>query len=246
MLALLSDAVAEPRDFLFLHWLLEGIKAFPDHPALTQLLLAYFQDGDLPDDQLGTVLVRVSQAVGTDRFYFLTEKLFDRLTTQAAWPHVEETLTRCAANINDHNIRAKVVFTCHLIRRAMWLAPLQKCQEMLAYVNHNYEHLAGSLEYEQELNSLLLNYVQTREPFVAKGPVAQMIDQALRMYCLDSDGRGDYEIVKVQAHIAQHPEQLFREFRLTPDEDMQLLIPWIWVSDEVEDRLETQEHPPKL
>ncbi len=38
---------------------------------------------------------------------------------------------------------------------------------MLAYVNLNYS-IAGSLEYEQELNSLLLNYVQTRAPFVAK------------------------------------------------------------------------------
>ncbi len=50
----------EPRDLLFLQWLLKGIEAFPEHPALTQLLLAYFQEGDLPDDQLAEVLVRLS------------------------------------------------------------------------------------------------------------------------------------------------------------------------------------------
>ncbi len=61
----------------------------------------------------------------------------------------------------------------------------------------------------------------------------------------DTEAEETMRSFKVQAHIAQHPEQLFREFRLTPDEDMQLLIPWIWVSDEVEDRLETQEYPPK-
>lgn len=243
VLALLSDAVADPEHLVFLRWLMSGIKAFPGHPALTQLLTAYFQDGDLPDDQLASVLVRVSQVVRNDRFYFLTEKLFDRLALTAPWPKVEQVLNQCSANINDHNIRARVVFTCHLLRRALWLAPLDKCQEMLAYINNNFEFLEGSLEYEQELNSLLLNYVQVRERFVTKGPLAQMIDEALRKYCLDIDGRGDFEVVKAQAHIAQHPQQLFREFRLTPAEDMQLLIPWIWLSDEVEDRLETQEQP---
>ncbi len=245
VLALLSDAVADPENLVFLRWLMSGIKAYPGHPALMQLLTAYFQDGDLPDEQLVAVLIRLSQVVNNDRFYFLAEKLFDRLVLVAPWAKVEETLQKCSANINDHNVRARVVFTCHLIRRALWLAPLEKSQKMLEYVNHHYEYLEGSLEYEQELNSLLLGYLQARERFITKGPIAQMIDQAIRKYCLDTDGRGDYEVVKVQAHIAHHPEQLFRELRLTPDEDMQVLVPWIWLSDEVEDRLETQEHPPK-
>lgn len=244
-LAIMSDALADPGEQLFLHWLLKGIKALPGSAGLTQLLIAYFENGDLPNDQLAPTLVRVSQVIGKDRFYFLTEKLFDRLTLSAPWAEVEATLKQCAANINDHSIRSRVVFTCHLLRRALWLAPLDTCKEMLATINQHYEFLEGRLEYEQELNSLLLNYVEARERFVVKGPIAQMIDQALRKYCLDTDGRGDYEIVKTQAHIAHHPQQLFREFRLTPSEDMQLLVPWIWLSDEVEDRLETQEHPPK-
>ena len=245
VLALLSDAVADPEHLVFLRWLLSGIKTFPNHPALMQLLTVYFRDGDLPKEHLAPILVRVSQVVNNDRFYFLTEKLFDRLTLTAPWPQVEETLKRCAANINDHNIRSRVVFTCHLVRRALWLAPIEKCQEMLSYVNDNYEYLEGSLEYEQELNSMLLSFVQDRQRFVQKGPISQMIDQALQKYCLDTDGRGDYEVVKVHAYIAHHPEQLFREFGLRPEEDMQLLMPWIWISDEVEDRLETQVNSPK-
>lgn len=245
VLALLSDAVADPKDQLFLHWVLTGLQKFPSHPALTQLLTAYFEKGDVRDDQLATALVCLSQVVKRDRFYFLAEKLFDRLTLSAPWPQVEATLKQCAANIDDHNIGSRVVFTCHLLRRALWLAPIATCQEMLDYINHHYEFLEGRLEYEQELNTLLLNYVQARERFVAKGPIAQMIDHALRRYCLDTDGRGDYEIVKTQVHIAQHPQQLFREFGLTPQEDMQVLFPWIWLSAEVEDRLETQVQPPK-
>ncbi len=244
-LAVLSDSVADRDRLAFLDWLLKGVKVYPDHPALTQLLMAYFQDGDVPDERLTEVLLRVSQVINKDRFYYLTEKLFDRLTLAADWNEVQTTLQRCSANINDPNIRSRVVFTCHLLRRALWLAPIERCEEMMAYVNHHFEYLQGSLEYEQELNSMLLSFVQVRERFIVKGPIAQMMDQALRKYCLASDGRGDYEIVKVQAYIAQHAEQLFREFKLTPDEDMQLLVPWIWISDEVEDRLETQEAPPK-
>ncbi len=245
VLALLSDAVAEPKDLLFLDWLLRGLKAFPNQPALIQLLTAYFRDGDLPDEQLSTILIRMSQLVPSDRFYFLTEKLFDRLLLCQPWAHVEEIMARCAANISDHQIRARVVFTCHLIRRALWLAPMESCDKLIEFVNQHYEYLEGNLEYEQEVNSLLASYVRSREQFVNKGPMAQMIDSALRSYCLDNEGRGDFEIVRTQAYIAHNPAELFREIRLTPDEDMQLLTAWIWISNEVEDRLETQAEPPE-
>ncbi|MCC6508815.1 MAG: J domain-containing protein [Pirellulaceae bacterium] len=241
VLALLSDSVAGPEEMLFLQWILAGLKRFPGHPALTQLLLAYFQEGHIPDHELAAVLEDVSRTITNDSFYFMTEKLFDRLSLQVPWHEFQRTLTACEANIVDHQVRSRVVLMCHLTRRALWLAPIEESQRLLSYLNDHHQYLNNNLEYELELNTRLLAYIEARESFLAKGPIAQMIDHALKRYCLDTDGLGDYEIVKTQVYIAQHPEQLFKEFGLAPDENMQLLVPWVWIGDEVEDRLETQE-----
>lgn len=242
-LALLSDSIAEPRDSMFLEWLLAGLKKHREHPALTQLLIAYLQNGVIADDQLENVLLAVSRAVPTDRFYSLTEHLFDRLCLSVTWDRLEEVLNACSHNIVDYHERGRVVFMCHLVRHAMWMAPWATSEKIFAYLNEHPEYFGGNLEYELELNLRLFQYVKQRGAFKNKGPIAFMIDRALLQYCMKPSGDGDHEIVTAQVHIAQHPEQLFSEFRLTPEENMQVLIPWIWISDEVEQRLQARQQP---
>ncbi len=245
-LAILSDAVVDQEQYMFLKWILTGLQKFPEHPALMQLLRAYFHDGQIETKAIPKVLTTVAKVVNTDRFYYLTEKLFDRLAVSVPWEQFEKVLTTCEKTIRDHQVRSRVVFTCHILRRAIWLAPVVTCVRLFDFLEQNHQYLGDSMEYDLELNARLFNYIKSRDMFLRKGPLAIKIDQALRKYCLASDDDADIDIVAAQVYIANHPEQLFKEFGLDPEEDMSLMVPWIWIGDEVESRLETQEPPPTM
>ncbi len=242
-LALISDSLHAPGELEFLRWLLRGLHRFPDHPALLQLVIAYVNDAHIEDSQLSTVILELAQAIPNDRFYFIAEKLFDRYITRVPWDEFIDVVRQCERGMRDHNLRCAVVFTCHLLRRAIWLAPLAACEQLFTFLNENHQYLNNNLEYELELNSRLLSFVRHRETFRSRGKICAMMDDALRAWCMAPQGDGDREIVMTQAYIAQHPEELFREIKLAPEEDMAMFVPWIWISEEVEDRLETQLSP---
>ncbi len=242
-LAILSDAVHEPSEMMFLNWLLIGIKKHPGEPALIRLLHTYLHSNQIEDADLPKVLVTISKIITTDRFYYFTETLLDRLCATASWHDFEQVLTTCRSNINDHLVRCSTVFTCHLLRMAAWRAPLASAERLLQYVEENAEYLGSLMEYELEFNTQLIEYIRVRERFVARGDLCRMIDHALRTFCLSPGDSGDREIIACQIHLSQHPEQLCKEFPFPADDDDARIASWLWACEEVHDRLETELAP---
>lgn len=242
-LAILSDAEYAPKELMFFKWILTGLKNHPRDSTLLRLLHSYLQSDQIPDQLVAKVLVAVSRVLNTDRFYYYTERLFDRLLDTVDWHQFQSVLDECGRNINDHLIRGRIVFLCHLLRRASWKAPIEAVETMLAELDRNAEFLSGMLEYEFEFNSRLVDYVRTRQTFIRRGPTCQMIDEALRMGCVEPGDAADAMVIACQTQISQYPECLFEEIPFLDNVDDINITCWIWICDEVQDRLETHEQP---
>jgi hypothetical protein len=235
-LAILSDAVFEPNQLKFAEWLLVGLQRDPHESALFNLLYFYFRDEQLPESAMPRLLLETSRVIRTDRFYFLTESLWDRLVRSMPWDELESLLAQCRANINDHRIQGNLVFTCHLLRRAVWVAPLHSAEQLLDYLEANADLLSGGLDFDLEFNSQLLSYVRGRQAFVNRGKITTMIDDALRMYCLDPGHLADAKVSACQSYISQNPSELFDEVTYPMDGREVNLTPWIWACEDVLER----------
>ncbi len=245
-LAILSDADHPSHEAVFVKWILAGLKKYPNEPSLLRLLGDYLQSNQIADAAIEEVLVHVSRVITTDRFYFFTERLFDRLVQIVAWDKFEQVLDACRRNISDHQVRGQVVFSCHLLRRAAWLAPEEKSQQLVDYIEEHAQYLGTGLEYDYEFNTRLLAYVKTRDVFAARGPFCKLVDEALRAYCLEPGDVSDRKVIACQTRLAQHPELLFAEFPYPAEDYDAHLSPWIWACDEVLGRLETEAEQPSV
>ena len=76
-LAVLAD-LGQPRERPgFLHWILEGLTALPQEPALSALLYEMLRQNDFGDDN-PKVLLAISRLFPSDQFYYFTESLWPR------------------------------------------------------------------------------------------------------------------------------------------------------------------------
>jgi hypothetical protein len=242
-LAILSDALFKPEEFVFLKWLLLGLNKYPDEPGFFNLIFNLCQSDQMLEESLSEALIAISQVVSTDRFYFLTERLWDRYLQTVSWDQFEKTLERCQANINDYHVQGRTVFTCHLLRRAIWLAPQESVDAMVEYLEEHAEILSYGMDYDYELCLQLREYVRGREGFVNAGGLCAMIDDALRAYCLLPVQEADLKIVACQTAISQNEELLLSEFPFSLESPPTNLIAWLWISEEVLERLDLRESP---
>lgn len=96
-LAVLSDVV-EDDPLSFPRWLLQGLKEHPNEQGLFHLLREHFAS-DPPPGTVAELLKGVSQIVRGDRFYYLTERLWDRLLREVPFKTFRRTLEACEANL---------------------------------------------------------------------------------------------------------------------------------------------------
>lgn len=235
-LAILSDAVFEPQQAKFAEWLLAGLRRDASESALFNLLYFCFRDEQLPESAMPRLLLETSRVISTDRFYFLTESLWDRLVKSMPWDELESLLDQCRGNINDHRIQGNLVFTCHLLRRAVWVAPLHSAERLLDYLEQNADQMSGGLDFDLEFNSQLLSYVRGRQVFVNRGKISTMIDEALRMHCLNPGQFADAKVSACQSYISQNPGELFAEIAYPLEGREVNLTPWIWACEDVLER----------
>ncbi len=245
-LAILSDADHSPDEAMFAKWLIAGLIKHPNEPSLMRLLGDYLQTKQITEASLEVVLINASRVITTDHFYFYTERSFDRLTQLVPWDKFEQVLEACRGNINDHRVRGQVVFSCHLLRRAAWLAPEEATLRLVDYIEEHAQYLGSGLEYDYEFNIRLVAYVKTRDAFAARGPFCKLIDEALRAYCLEPGDASDRKVIGCQTRIAQHPELLFAEFPYPGEDNDAQLSPWVWACDEVLGRLQTEAEQPSV
>jgi len=247
-LAVLSD-VAQPDDPLaFPRWLLKGLKDHPADAGLQRLLSSYLRSR-VPLKLAARIVQLVAQEVPNDRFYFLTEPLWDRLINAAPFEKVADLLAQCEQHIRDHRIAGRLTFYAHLLRKAVWVADRRWLKKALEFVEEHAEEMGGSLDYDLEFVRFLRGYLQRRDEFLNGTEGRRLIDQAMQDYCFLSGPEADRKVLECQIALATDPQLLVDAFVDPSEEYPDWFTLWRWISADVGERaggVEEETDPSRL
>ncbi len=240
-LAVLSD-IRQEETHAFAYWLLEGLQAHPDEPALFELLRQYFANQPDPDG-LPELLEATSRAVRTDRYYYLTERAWDELLCHDAFSDFREHLETCEANLLDHRIDHMLVFYLHILKTAVWKASDHWLREKFGEIEAHYDRLPYWAEEEIDFLEQINLYRSQRSEFLEGGPVRAMIDQAIFDYCTKRESDADRSFLECQNQLVSLEEEVLREFNV-PEKDFGIVL-YLWerISSEVLERIAEELYP---
>lgn len=237
-LAVLSDTVG--RDpLLFAHWLLAGLQAHPQDPALMRLLYTYFRS-DVPVESVPKLLTVTAKVVKNDRFYQLTEPLWDEFLRCADFTTFRGTLEKCEQLLVDHRIHAKLVFYLHLLRPCVWKADPGWITHVARLLEENRDQLPPALEPDLELTLLFVEYRESAENLPTSHPVRARIEQAMRAYCTREEAEADREVIECQVQLAADGAGVLEAFPLSDDTSHPMLLPWLILNADVGSRRERE------
>lgn len=243
-LAVLSDAIQDDP-LKFIKWLLAGLKQYPGERGLMSVLYASLR-GSIADDVLPGLLIAVARAVRTDRFYSLTEPLWDRVLQARPFEEFLKLLKKCESELQDYRVEGRVALFMHLLKPAMWIATREWVDETMLFLEENQPEFSYGGDFEMELLSSLREYVEYRDAFLNGIPLRAQMDQAIQDYCLLDDSQCDHAFVECQIRIASSGEEVLKAFPFAPDSDGgSMLVLWEWISVDIADRLPDQIDEPE-
>lgn len=230
LIALLSDLVAD-AERTFPNWLLEGLKAYSNDPVLFELLREYLAQDEISENLAG-LLTAISQVVRSDRFYYLTEKGWDKLLPTVSFKLFRNTLAECEANLLNFGEDHKLVFYLHILRPAILKADFDWIEEVFSIIG-----LPGEVPYwvEAELDFLehLIHYRQIRGRFLSGGQSCTVIDQAIIAYFQKGEPEGTKRFLELQMALVETPEEILSEFHSITEELAVVCVIWNQISEEI-------------
>ena len=242
-LALLSDVVHQ-RDPVqgeaFADWILEGLGEYEFDWGLTQLLREYL-DEPHPLQDLASLLEKSVAVLPAERFQYVTERAWDRLLRERTFDNFRACLERCGDVLGRAVDHSQLVFYVHILKFVIWKADPEFLDDILDTLENHYHELDEWAQEEFETLGLFLEYKQRREEFVALGPCAQRIDQAMQDWCLLEEAAADARVLDCQYFLNLKSRKLLEEFADLNAQFSYALVPWEHVVADVLDRLEEVE-----
>ncbi len=237
-LAVLSDTLPEFDPQRFLKWLLSGVRQFPDEPALVRMLYSYFR-AELPAGSIRKILLVTARTVRDDRFYSLTEPLWDELLRSSSFEEFRRTLERCESELQDYRIEGRVAFFLHILKPALWKADPEWIEEAFGFVDEHLDHGSIMAEAEAEMLTALREYIDVRKKFLKGHPLRNQIDQAIQDYCLLPQPQNTHSFIECQLQMASNGGELLQAFPFTmtglEDSVSAMTQIWFWISFDVYD-----------
>ena len=235
-LAVLSDVV-EDEPLSFARWLLKGLKEHSGEQGLFHLLREYFAC-EMPSESVVELLTSVSEIIRGDRFYYATERLWDRLLREAPFETFRRTLEACETNLLDHQFDHQLTFYLHLLKPALWKASDSWLNETFAHVETHCDRLPGWAEEELDFLNCLRTYREQRIEFLeAGGSMRAQIDRAIVNYCLGEGPGADRSFLECQQVLVTNGGQLLREFPIPTNGLEYVVILWERIADDVTQRV---------
>jgi hypothetical protein len=191
------------------------------------------------------LLVAISQATPSDRFYFFTESLWRRLLRQETAEPYFAALERCEANLRDHRIAAKVTFYVRILRTALCRATEPWIDRTLAFLKENEDQISGELEYELELTLQLDRYRRSAYLFVNGNATREKIDRAIRDFCTLDDQEAAERVVLAQLDLAANADAVLRAIPFDWSDWSTAYHTLRWISHETNNRLGIEREPPE-
>jgi len=236
-LAILSDAVAEPEPNAMLRGLLAGLKAFPGDRPLFALLLQVLR-GSFKTKEIAAVLQAVAKTVNDDRFYFLTEPLWDRLLAEVPFAEFAKTLKACESALRDHRNAGRLTFWLHILKPALWKADEAWLNDAFKMLQAEESELPPQTEMEVEVLNHLRAYRRQRKLFLNGDPVRVEIDKVLTDYCTLKDFEAERSFLRFQVRLASGDMDIFAAFPALPEpECVAAHEAWCWIESEMYYRL---------
>jgi hypothetical protein len=234
-LAVMSDIV-EKEKLHFANWLLKGLAACPGDRGLMSLLYEYLR-GPVPEAAMGGLLVATSKAIANDRFYAMTESLWQRYLRAKSFREFRATLEKCEANLRDVHIDCRLAFSIEILKSAIWNADLEWIEQVMLLIDENFERIPYHVQYDIDILQMLKRYIDQRSKFLSGHPMRQTIDRALRAYFMEDQAVGDREIIACQVQIAADPAGILAAFPVDSEEDYSnLYILWNYAVGDVAER----------
>jgi hypothetical protein len=217
ILATLSDLVDSHSENMYVKWLLTGVNEHPGDPGLLRLLTEYLAAFAESNIACSTLLTLSKLIEGSD-FYRVTERLWDRLLDELPFATFSKTLDGCEGNLKSRNLRPRLAFYTHLLRKAIWKAPAEWIDVRLRYIEQHGSEIDASLDEEVEFVNLLRNYYQTDRSTLLKKPLGSAIDRMIKAYCCDSSLQGMGEIAGICDELARNGNGVMQTFAVSDDE----------------------------
>lgn len=234
-LATLSDVVADDAT-LYLKWLLTGLQEHPNDPGLMPLLQHFFHQ-DLDASFLRSCLFATSKIVSNDRFYFVTEKGWQRLLRIEEFPQFRHTLAQCESNLKDHRNDMQLVFYSELLKAAIWKADPQWLQQKFALLEGDAGRMGMRLEQELFLLDQLREYHLESASFTRGCPVRTALHNTIVDYYSCDEQEGDAKVIACQNEIGSNAQALLGTFN--DDEELEssnFMLLWYSMNEDVSQR----------
>ncbi|WP_157665122.1 hypothetical protein [Mariniblastus fucicola] len=227
------DGVDPHSDENLEDWLLEGIRNYPREPGLSALFREYLEH-HVKTDRLPEAIFKSLKALPGNRFFQLTEPAWDRLIRECNFDDFREVLDRCEQKLTTTSGRSIVIFYLHILKPAIWKADDEWFARLIAEIEDQYFNLPVWAQQELEMLSEIAEYRRSEHVQNESG-LLQKMNEAMRQWCLDLEGKSDRLIVDCQHHLAANGTQLLNEF--PADKPMgELLKAWNHVIEDVASR----------
>jgi hypothetical protein len=242
-LAVLAD-LGEPREQLgFLQWILKGLTALPQEPALSTLLYEMLRHDDFGDAN-PKVLLAISRLFPSDQFYYFTESLWGRLIKRDSAQRFAAALEDCEANLRDHRVGAKVTFYVRILRAALWRADSPWIERTLAFLKENQDQIRGELENEMELSLQLDRYRRSAHLFIDGSPQRERIDRCIREFCTVNEQEAAERLVRTQLELAADSRELLGAVPFDEADHSAAYVALRWIAHATNARLGIDWPPP--
>ncbi|MEO9594777.1 J domain-containing protein [Rhodopirellula bahusiensis] len=224
ILAVLSDLLVKPSEKnpkqrpQFLQWLLDGLQEHPQEPGLISLVAGTLR-GDVPDDQIVTLLPRIAKAIRSSMFYRLTEPLWERLLIDQPFEVFERLIQECESHLRQGDPRARLAFYLRILRTAIWTAPPEWTQSHLETLSAQAADLDDSMQNDLEFVELLHSYLSSTKPSESALPARATMESFLRTYCTGDGPVATAEMARCLDEIARDSHGVQASFPINQDSD---------------------------
>ncbi len=192
-----------------------------------------------PPEQLAQSLRGLAHRLRNDQFYAEAWSIWEELTAVEPFERWQPLLTELSeiVDIDDYDQPPveKVEFFIRFLRRALWAASDDWCEDAFDFLEDNADLVREPWEYELLLR--LDDYRDDRKVFLDGTRGRQIIDDAILDYCMKSEIEALEAFRRHQMELAAHPEWLREAFPFD-NNDMSSHWPlWSWLSNEAGHRL---------
>ncbi|MDA0833120.1 MAG: hypothetical protein O2955_17290 [Planctomycetota bacterium] len=228
-LALLSDVVGDdPTSFV--RWLLAGLKAHPNEQGLFHLLRDYFYSQP-PFGYVRQLLLKTAEVVPSDRFYYLTECLWDRLLRSAPFATFRDTLEACESRFTDCRVDHQMTFYLHILKGALFKADAKWIEAAFERIEECHDQLSYSAAFELDMLEFFKAYAAHRSEFLKDGGrMRALIDRTIVDYCMLDEPEADRKFFECQMRLTANSSELFKEFPVTEKLPQHVLVVWQWIT----------------